>query len=153
MRWFFAGLVAAACFSAALAADQPDLSKRHGIEADLKTYPQGRPKEALESVLKALEDKKIDYFAAHLADPEFVDKRLKETASKFSEFVEETSARLAKDPATVKQMQRFLQEGSWEITEDRAVIKLKDVPDRWLYLRRIGDRWFLENRNKPEEMK
>src|SRR5262245_18791487 len=50
MRWFLAGLIAAVCLSVASAADKPDLSKRHGIDADLKAFPQGMPNEALESV-------------------------------------------------------------------------------------------------------
>src|SRR5438552_17204398 len=50
---------------------------RYGIAPDLKTFPQATAKEALASVLKAVEAKRFDYLVAQLADPEFVDDRVK----------------------------------------------------------------------------
>src|SRR5262245_42037055 len=153
MRLFLALLVGAVIVGFAVADDKPDLAKRYGIDADLKTYPQATPKEALASVLKAIENKKADYFAAHLADPEFVDRRLKETTSGFPQFVEEVTAKLVTDPGPLKQLQRFLKDGAWEITGDRAVVRVKDLADRCVYLRQIDNRWYLENRFQPEEKK
>ncbi len=154
MRPFLAAVLSVAAVCAASAADKNDLSNRHGIAADLKAYPQGTPKEALASVVKAVEDKKADYFTAQLADPEFVDRRLKATMVSFEKFVEdEVKPKLITDPAPLKQFQKFLKDGEWEVQDGRAVVRLKDVPDRVLYLRQVEGRWFLENRYQPEEKK
>src|SRR5262245_55933096 len=51
--------------------------KRYGVTRDAKSYPQASAKEALASVLKAIRDRKFDYLVAHLADPAFVDDRVK----------------------------------------------------------------------------
>jgi hypothetical protein len=125
------------------AKDKPD--KRYDIEADLETYPQDTPQKALESVIKAIADKKIDYLLAHLSDPKFVDARVK-THGSFEEFVKEASDHLAKDPSVVKQFRRFLKDGTWDVNEPKASAKLKDLKDKGVFLRKVGDRWFLENR-------
>src|SRR5262245_48322911 len=89
----------------ALTAAQP--AARYGVEADLKTYPQGMPKEALASVLKAIDAKRIDYLLAHLADPQFVDQRVKENGGRFDALLEETRAKLLDDPGAAKQLSKF----------------------------------------------
>ena len=94
MRMIAAGLVVLAS-AAALAADAP--AKRFGVEADLKTFPQTTPKETLASILKAIELKRADYIVAHLADAEFVDRRVKETS--YDELLAETMAKLVNDPS------------------------------------------------------
>jgi hypothetical protein len=135
----------------ALTAAQP--AARYGVEADLKTYPQGTPKETLASVLKAIDTKRIDYLLAHLADPQFVDRRVKENGGRFDVLLDETKAKLLDDPGAAKQLRKFLSDGEWKVEENNATVKLKDVPDRAVYLRKLGDRWFLENRRKPEPVK
>jgi hypothetical protein len=145
MRMILALLVGVACGTAAAAPE-----KRHGVEPDLKAYPQATPKDTLGSVVKAIEDKRIDYLAAQLADPAWVDRRLKETGGKFDDLVKEASARLGDDPGPARLMQRLLKEGEWDVKEDRASVHLKDDKDRWCYFRKEGDRWFLENRYKPD---
>jgi hypothetical protein len=128
MRWFFA--VCVALLWTGLSWADPNQGTRHGLNADTKTYPQATPKETLASVLKAIDDKKSDYLAAHLADPDWVDKRLKEEALKFPEFVEGVKAKLITDPGPAKLLKRFLTEGEWEVKDDKAIVTLKDVPDR-----------------------
>ncbi len=127
--------------------------KRHGVEADLKAYPQGEPREALASVLKAVENKRVDYLLAHLADPDFVDRRVKDNGGKLDELLKETTAKLLGDPGAAKQLARFLKEGEWQTTETTACVRLKDVPDRSVCLRKIDGRWFMQNRYKPETEK
>jgi hypothetical protein len=135
--------------------DEPkdgDLAKRYGINADLTYYPQDKPQTALQSVLKAIERKRIDYLLAHLADPRFVDDRVTSyggSAAGFEELVRETTRKLIDEPGTVKELQRFLKEGEWEEGEGTASARLKDVRDRRVFLRKVGARWFLENRMKP----
>jgi hypothetical protein len=123
---------------------------RHGVRRDAKAYPQGTPKEALTSVLKAIEARKFDYLVAQLADPAFVDDRVKRIyGGKFAEQVEDTKARL--DPATVKQLRRFSSEGRWTIDKDSAVVSLEDVKERVVRLVRRDGRWYLSHNSSPEK--
>lgn len=128
-------------------------AERHDVKLDLKSYPQATPQEALTSVVKAIEDKRIDYLLAHLADPEFVDRRVAESGGRFDEVLQEARAKLQDDPGVVKQLRRFLKDGEWQTSGNSTSIRLKDIGDRSVYLRKIGDRWFMENRKKPEPVK
>jgi hypothetical protein len=124
-------------------------SSRHGMELDLKTYPQGTPRETLASVLKAIANKRFDYVVAQLADPAFFDERIKRLfAGKFDEQVMETRTKL--DGPTVKLLERFLNEGDWEATKSPVQVILKDVKDRGLTFVKIGDRWYWKNNYQPE---
>lgn len=122
---------------------------RYGIAPDLTTYPQGTAKDTLTSVLKAVENKRLDYVVAQLADPAFVDDRVKRLYSgRFEQQVEDTRARL--DPLTIKQLQRFLKDGDWQQDKDRVTVRLKD-DKRCLYFKKDKDRWFMEHGSKPAE--
>ena len=134
---------------AARAESQPE--NRYGVIVDLREYPQDTPKHALESVLKAVGDRRVDYLLAHLADPQWVDKRVQDNhGGKFDEFVKETASKLANEPESVKQLRRFLKEGEWEESAANATARLKDVKER-VYLRKIKERWYLENRKNAEK--
>jgi hypothetical protein len=127
-------------------------AERHGVAPDLKTYPQATPKEALASALKAAESGRFDYLAAQLADPAWVDERVKRLyGGRFEDQVEDTRARL--DPSTLKMLRRFLTDGAWSEDQGTASACLKDVTDRRVYLRRVGDRWYLEHRDAPRPEK
>jgi hypothetical protein len=117
---------------------------RYGIKADLAAYPQTAPKETLASVLKAIQAKRVDYVLAHLADPAWVDQRVKIFGGQFEEVVREARAKLA-SPAAMKELHRYLNEAEWEELEDHGWARLKETPDR-VFFRKIGGRWFLENR-------
>jgi hypothetical protein len=125
-------------------------TKRHGIELDLDKFPQATPKDTLASLLKAIELRKIDYLLAQLADPEYVDRRVKQVhAGKFDGMVEETTAKLANDPGAIKKLRRFLSDGVWDTQEAAASARLADAPER-VHFRKIGDRWFFENQDRPK---
>lgn len=134
-------------------AEAPDSkSSRHGIAPDLKTYPQATAREALGSVVKAIEAKQHDYLTAQLADPTFIDERVQRLfGGQFSQQVEDVRGRL--DPGTVKLLQRFLKDGEWSEKKDRASVRLKEVKDQLVSLRKIGGRWFLEHPSKATEDK
>lgn len=132
--------------SGAAAAEKSSDGTRYGIAADLKSYPQSTAKEALASVLKAVEAKRVDYLVAHLADPSFVDDRVKRLyGGRFAEQVNDTRARL--DPLTIKQLQRFLKDGDWQEDKERVTVRLKDSPRR-LYFKKDSGRWFMEHASK-----
>jgi hypothetical protein len=122
--------------------------ERYGIAPDPKTYPQASPKEAMASALKAAEAGRFDYLVAQLADPEWVDDRVKRLyGGRFDSQVEDTRARLG--PPTLKLLRRFLTDGAWQEQGERASARLKDVPDSRVHLRRLGGRWYLEHRFAP----
>lgn len=128
------------------ASDKAGNGKRYGVVPDLKTYPQGTAKETLASVLKAVQAKRIDYLVAQLADPAFVDDRLRRLyGGRFEQQVEDTRARL--DPLTIKQLQRFLMEGEWQEDKDRVTVRRKDDKRR-LYFKKDNGRWFMEHTSK-----
>src|SRR5262245_24493851 len=110
---------------------------RFGIPLDAKSYPQATAKEALASVLKAIAGKRIDYLLAQLVDPAFVDDRVKRLyGGQFAEQVAETQAKLT--PPVVKQLQKFADSGEWTESSTNASIRLKDVDDRAVLLKKIG---------------
>jgi hypothetical protein len=142
--------------------DKAGAQKRYGIELDTKKYPQGTPKDALGSVLKALGEKDIRYLLAYLADPEFVDKRVasymqqlsgkqseadKKSLS-FEKLVERTTEHFQDDPTKIKEMQRFLKDGEWEEGAGEAVARLKNVVARKVFMKKVEDRWVLQDREK-----
>jgi len=121
---------------------------RYGIVPDLKTYPQATAKQTLKSLFKAVESRRVDYVVAQLADPAFVDDRVKRLyGGRFEEQVEDTRARL--DPLTIKQLQRFLKDGNWQEEKDRVTVQLKD-DQRRLYFKRDNGRWFVVNASNPK---
>ncbi len=121
---------------------------RYGIAPDLRTYPQSTAKETLDSVLKAVEARRVDYVVAQLAEPAFVDDRVKRLyGGRFEGQVEDTRARL--DSLTVKLLQRFLKDGDWQEDKDRVAVRLKDN-DRRLCFHKDNGRWFMEHRSKSK---
>jgi hypothetical protein len=120
---------------------------RHGVPDDSKSFSQATPKEALASVLKAIELKRYDYLLAQLADHDWVDARVAAEAGGFPELIKETASRL--DPPTVKKLRKFLDEGEIETIDASAVFRLKDVKDRVVRFRKLNDRWYLNDASKP----
>ena len=100
----------------------------------------------------AIEKQRIDYLLAHLADPDFVDERVKNVyGGNFDELVGETTVKLKDNPNEVKLLERFLKEGEWEEKKDTAVARLKDVKDRQVFMKKIGKNWYLENKQREEK--
>jgi hypothetical protein len=131
------------------AAQEAGPPSRYGVFLNPRLYPQGAPKETLASVVAALDRGRIDYVLAQLTEPAFVDDRVARFyRGDFDQLVGEASVKLADDPSVTRQLARFLKEGDWQETETTATARLKDVPDRQVYLRQIGARWYLQNRQK-----
>jgi len=151
---FASGILGLAVVSAGVAQQGKQPPARFGIEADLDNYPQAEPKAALESVLKAIDKKKIDYLLAQLADPQWVDDRVQKAYDgKFEEYVKEVTRLYANDPSQVVELRRFLGEGTWEINDSEARVTLKDVPKDEVILRKIESRWYLEHQKEREKGK
>jgi hypothetical protein len=127
-----------------------DPQGRYGIARHAKTYPQSSPKETLQSLIKAVEAKNAGYVLAYLADPEWVDGRVKEYGQKFEVLLKETTGKLVDDPSALKLLKRFEKDGNWEADESKAQVKLKDLSDKSIRFRKIGDIWFIENEYKAK---
>ncbi len=152
MAVLMAGFLGFICSSPGLAQQNKEPPKRYGIEADLENYPQADAKTAFASVLKAIDNKKIDYLLAQLSDPHWVDERVQKVhGGKFDEMVKETSRFLAQEPTTVEELRRFLREGTWETDDTEARVSLKDVADRQVFLRKFETRWYLKHENKSKD--
>ena len=128
--------------------------KRYGVILNQESYPQGDYKQALASVIKAIDKRRFDYLLAHLADPDFVDQRVKEDhGGNFDELVRETTTKFADNPAQAKELERFFKEGEWEAKDNTATARLKDIKERQVFMKKIGKSWYLENKSKPENSK
>lgn len=135
-------------FVALAAAGAAEPESRYNIAADRKGYPQATPKEALASVVKAARAKAFGYLLAHLADPSWVDDRVKRVyGGRFDQLVADCQGRL--DPVTVKQLEGFLEKGVWSLSKGQARVTLEDVKDRVVFLKQINGLWYLEHRQQP----
>src|SRR5437899_2617916 len=156
MRTGLAVLICLAFMDMANAQQDQDATppRRYGVLLNQQNYPQEDPKQALASVVKAIDRQRIDYLLAHLADPDFVDERVKEVyGGNFDELVKETTSKLKDNPAEAKLLERFLKEGEWDVKENTATARLKDVKDRQVFMKKAGKNWYLENRQKAESSK
>jgi hypothetical protein len=137
------------------------LARRYNLDASPTLYPQKTPAEAMKSVVKAMDARRTDYLLAHLTDPTFVDKRIAEYKQRFTEgsdasktllafnrLIAETEQHFRADPPLVKELRLFAKEGEWEEKDDVAIGTAKAAPARKVFLRKVGDRYFLENRQQ-----
>lgn len=129
---------------------QAKTDRRFGIDYEPDNYSQKTAKEALASVVRAIDARKVDYLLAQLADPGYVDKRVQGLGGNFRDLVKEMTERLAADPTMLKELKRFASEGEWEEGEDSATARLKDVKTRAVFFKKIDTRWYFENRQKAE---
>ena len=138
----------------------PKLAKRYGYSFEPSLFAQKTPQEAMQSIVKALDGKKIDYLLAHLADPKFVDDRVAEYKAlqkgkedarivlAFERLVRETATHFQEDPLLVKELRQYVKDAEWDVQETSAVGTLKSASPRRVFLRKLEDRWFLENRQQ-----
>jgi len=142
------------------AQDESKLAKRYTYDVNEKAFPQDTPVDALKSAVKAIAGGKVDYMMAHLVDPEYVDakvERYKEFAqgkkdakanAAFRRLVKETEQHFLEDPELVQQLKRFIKEGEWKMEKGGAMASLKDLVGQHVFMKQIGKRWFLENRQQ-----
>ena len=134
---------------------------RFGFDMDEMTFPQKSPAEAMKSIAAALGCKKVDYLLAHLADPSYVDYWVDRYKVEFPEgkeegrrllafdrLVRETNRYFEDDPLIVKDLQIFAKEAKWAEEGGLATGTVDTIPARKVFLRKIGERWFLENKQQ-----
>jgi hypothetical protein len=156
-------VVAGLAFAAPPAsAGKDDIVKIYGVEANFNLYPQKTPQEALQSVTRILEARRIDYLLAFLADPDFVKAKLKVIKAElpkaltdenkdliaFGRLVKETTKFFVDDPTKAKELFRFLKEGDFQGDDMAATVTLKAIPSRTVFLRKVQDRWHLLDKDR-----
>ena len=72
-----------------------------------------------------------------------------ELGGRFENLVRVTTESLTDDPESVRDLRRFLADGEWQESGEAASVKHKEVKGRQAFFRKMGSRWFLENRRKP----
>jgi hypothetical protein len=162
MRTAAALLIGLALWSGLVAAQGDKKGgERYGVAVERDRYPQDTPQKALASVLRAIDNNQVDYLLAHLADPRFVDKRVadrealypnldkdRRRQAAFEVLVKETAAHFAEEPQLVKDLRHFSSKGEWEAKDQQASARLKELPSRRVFLRRVESGWVLEDRQK-----
>jgi hypothetical protein len=135
---------------------------RFGIELDLDTYPQKTPQAALASALKTMADRRYDYLIAQLADPAFVKSKMNLFKSQlpaslaeeskdilaFQRLVKTTAEHFRDDPTKIRELARFARDGQWDVGDNVATATYKLLPARKVFLKKIEDRWYLQDRDK-----
>ena len=149
-------VTALAFLAAPLAAQTPGAC--YGFDFLENKYPQKSPESALASAIKTIETKKFDYLMAQLADPIYVDKKVEEykklfagkeesrTLLAFERLAKETEKYFQDDPLLVQDLKRFAKDGVWKTEAATAVCTLKALPGRQVFMRKVQNRWFLENK-------
>ena len=185
-------------------AQQPQLKAtevppRYGVQFRPKGYTQTTPRDALESVIAAVDKADYSYLVAHLLDPAFVDARVAERAKQvepaveselktlrdfqkqnldkvpvearvpddmaklramiddqartraFRQLVRDLQEKLTDDPEVMKDLRRFYRTGTVSDAGTTAKVALPEIKDRAVYLKKVGERWFVENRQSEEK--
>lgn len=175
-----------------------DPEPRYNVRARTKQFPQGTPKEALKSVLAAVEQNDYAYLVAQLLDPKFVDAAATERAKDFvpgaeaqlaqlrefqranaakidpasrvpldpvafralaaskarelgfKQLLKDVEQKLIDDPQVLKDFRKIAREGSFADADPAASATHPDVKGRAVYFKKVGDRWYLENRQGEE---
>lgn len=145
---------------AGAAQEGPNLNERYGVKVNLEVYPQQMPQEALQSILKAINNNRVGYLLAHLADPDFVDAKVEAYKSDFKgkeetrallafgRLIRETEEHFRSAPSSLKELRLFAMEGEWKTEEAAAVATAKSIFGRSLFMKKVQNRWFMENRQK-----
>ena len=132
-------------------AEPGEVPPRFGVTAIPRNYPQSTPKEAVTSMIRALDRKRYDYLAAHLMDPAFVNAQVNENGMEFAEIVAAVKRSIEEDPESVKQLRKLARDGDIDAQPNAATVTHASVADRKIYLQLIDQRWFIENRYADEK--
>ena len=140
---------------------RPLAPRRYRVDLAAAQFPQAAPDEALKSIVKAVDGQRIDYLLAQLADPAYVDRKVNEYKAlidkgpedakvllAFDRLVRETRQHFDTDPLLVRELRAFAKDGMWNVEDAAATGTAKAVPAHKVFMKRIGDRWFLENRQQ-----
>lgn len=66
----------------------------------------------------------------------------------YYQLVKEIRERFVNDPSHLRELQRFFRDGEVTVTESTAVISIRKEKGVALYFKKVGDRWFIEDRKQ-----
>ena len=70
----------------------------------------------------------------------------------YRQLVRDVREKLADDPEVLKDLRRFYRGGTFpETPGETAKVGLPDIRDRAVFLKKAGDRWYVENRQSDEK--
>jgi hypothetical protein len=122
-------------------------SGRFGIPLDEASFPQNSPENLRKSLLNALNSDKIEYMLAHLADPSFIDKNVREVhEGDFAKQVAETREKLKK--GLKSPLESLLKEGKLNSSEKSASLKDPALKDFIISMKLENNKWYMENNKK-----
>ena len=122
-------------------------SGRFGIPLDEASFPQNSPENLRKSLLNALNSDKIEYMLAHLADPSFIDKNVREVhEGDFAKQVAETREKLKK--GLKSPLESLLKEGKLSASEKSASLKDSALNDFIISMKLENNKWYMENNKK-----
>ena len=115
-------------------------SGRFGIPLDEASFPQNSPENLRKSLLNALNSDKIEYMLAHLADPSFIDKNVREVhEGDFAKQVAETREKLKK--GLKSPLESLLKEGKLSASEKSASLKDPALKDFIISMKLENNKW------------
>jgi hypothetical protein len=79
--------------------------------------------------------------------------RAEATQRAFRQFTQTVRATLAENPDHLKELRRFALNGTYTAGGDVGQVTLPGLKDRAVYFRKVGDRWHVEDRQKPDAEK
>lgn len=123
---------------------------RYGVAADADRFPQSTPKEALASIVRALDEKRFDYFLAYLADPVTIDAQVgdKKAADDFGGLVRMVTERFKDDPSMEADLKHLHKDGTWDEKGEQATVRAGRLTGKIARFKKVHGRWVLENRRE-----
>ncbi len=64
----------------------------------------------------------------------------------FKAIIEDVQKKFLADVNIVKEMKRFLRDGTFDVTGDTAKVTLRDVKGKAIYFVKVNNRWFIQDR-------
>ena len=71
----------------------------------------------------------------------------------YKQVVKDVKEKIGDDPEAVKELRRFAREGTVTEAGDTATITLRDIKERKVYLKKAGNRWYVENKQADDGAK
>lgn len=83
-------------------------------------------------------------------EPKAFEERVRQEATRrgFEQLVRDIRERFAEDPAHIRELQNFLRNGEVASADTTARVTLKADKGREMFFKKVGNRWFIENRVK-----
>jgi hypothetical protein len=144
--WVVAVALASAPLFAQEGGKKEPVPPRFLLIHDGNLYPQDSPKAVLKSAVATIERDRVDYLAAHLLDPTFIDARISDSKIPIETIVKSIRDKHKDGPDLIKDMKKILEKGEFvETGADAATASHPEIKDRKLYFKKIGTRWFIKN--------